>query len=224
MNKVLVIACHPDDEVLGCGGTISRFIHEGKAVRVLILTDCLAPRKTDAERAELRLATIEAGMVLGLTDIVFADIGFAEKKRFDELPFKEIILPIEKQIDEYKPDIVFTHHRGDLNTDHQIAFKATIAACRTFRPHRVSKILCYEVPSSTEQAPAFPEYSFQPNVFVDISNYLEQKIESLGCYTQELNQFPHPRSLENVSNVAKVWGSKCGTNAVEAFELVRELI
>ncbi|HDY87460.1 MAG TPA: hypothetical protein ENH82_05000, partial [bacterium] len=152
--NVLVIAAHPDDEVLGVGGTIARHADEGDSVYVVILAWGIASRY-EARLVSQQMESINnATKILGIKETIL--IGFGRRqKRFDELPFIDIIKPIEENIQRFKPDILYTHHRGDTNMDHQIAFRATINAARVISPYLVNKILCYETLSSTDQAPPF---------------------------------------------------------------------
>lgn len=219
--NALVIAAHPDDEVLGVGGTIAKYTNSGVDVYICILSEGATARYEDKMVTELKACASKASMILGAKKVYFEELP---DERLDLMPFIDVIKPIEKLISEIKPDIVFTHHRGDANTDHQIIFKATIAATRTLHGNSVKKILCYEVPSSTEQSPPFLEYAFIPNVFVDITETIDKKTEAMQAYPSEIGEWPHPRSIEALTVTAKHWGIKVGLDAVEAFMLVREVI
>lgn len=219
--KVLIIAAHPDDEVLGCGGTIAKYANGKADICICILTEGATARYGENMVSELKESALKAFKILGVKEMQF--FGLPDE-RLDQIPFIDVIKPIEKLIKKIEPEIVFTHHRGDSNTDHQIVFKATIAATRTLRKSSVNKILCYEVPSSTEQAPPFLEYAFQPNVFVDITDTLDKKMEAMSAYQSEIGEYPHPRSTEALTITAKHWGVKVGLKAAEAFMLVREII
>lgn len=221
--NILVIAAHPDDEILGVGGAIARHVDEGDSVYVVILAWGVASRYEAEFINRQRDNALQASKILGVKETVFVGLGGADK-RFDELPFLDIIKPIEENIMKYKPDILYTHHRGDSNTDHQILFKATMSAARVISPYLVNKILCYETLSSTDQAPPFLEYVFTPNVFINIEKYLEKKLEAMKCYKFEIKEYPHPRSLESIEFQAKIWGHKASCKAAEAFMLVREII
>ncbi len=220
--KVLVIAADPDDEVLGVGGTIVRHKEVGDIVEVLFLGDGIASRYGEDKINLLRGCAEKAKDILGIDRITFAGLGSPDK-RFDEIPFGEVIKVIEGYIAKQEPDRIYTHHKGDANTDHQIAFKATIAAARTLKRFIVKDILSYQVPSSTEQGPPFPEYTFMPNHFVDITHTLDRKIEALSVYTSEIDEFPYPRSLEGLRITAGYWGMKIGVKAAEAFVVVRQI-
>jgi len=221
--NILVIAAHPDDEVLGVGGTIARHVDEGDNVFSSILAYGVASRYDESMVEKQKKKALAAAHILGIKETVFFGLGGAEI-RFDELSFRDVIKPIEECISRFKPDIIYTHHRGDSNTDHQVTFKATVSAARTINPFVVKKFLCYETLSSTDQAPPFVEYAFLPNVFINVEKYIEKKLEAMKCYDIELREYPHPRSLESIKFQAKVWGHKAACNAAEAFVLVREII
>jgi len=219
-KRILVIAAHPDDEVLGVGGTIAKYARMGNDIFICILAEGATARYEGKMITQLEEYASQASEILGVKEIYFERLP---DERLDQIPFIDVIKPIERRISEIKPDIIFTHHRGDANTDHQIVFKATIAATRTLRGDTIKKILCYEVPSSTEQSPPFLEYAFTPNVFVDISNSLAKKLEAMRAYQSEVGEYPHPRSIEALTVTARHWGVKVGLEAAEAFMLVREI-
>ncbi len=222
--RVLCVAAHPDDEVMGAAGTLSLHAEAGGEVAILVLSEGEAEKLPGAPRCEDRRAcTRAAADVVGASEVIFADLP---DQRFDAVPFIDVIKPIEAAVRELSPHIVYTLHRGDANTDHQVAFKATYAACRAMSAmaRSVRKILCYEAPSSTEQAPAFPEYQFLPNVYVDILPTWEKKLQALQCYPTELCEWPHPRSLPYFDALSIKRGAEGGFSRAEAFALVRESI
>jgi N-acetylglucosamine malate deacetylase 1 len=221
-RRVLVIGAHPDDEVLGAGGTIARHVQEGDEVCVLILTDGVTSHHN--ETALQKAAARSACRALGTTDVRFVDLP---DQRLDGLPLLEVIRPISAVIKDLRPDVVYTHHRGDANQDHRTAFAATLVATRPFGDNPVQRLLCYEVASSTEWGPPFAEWAFLPTVYVDISQTLETKIRAFEAYrdtfVSEVRVFPHPRSPEGVRVYALHHGIAAGMRAAEAFVLVREL-
>jgi LmbE family N-acetylglucosaminyl deacetylase len=225
MNTILAIAAHPDDEVLGSGGTMARFTLEGNDVYTLILGEGITSRdkkrmrvKRGGEIVELRKQAENANKILGVKKVY--TFGFPDN-RFDTVPLLDIIKTIEEIKEALKPDIVFTHHYGDLNIDHQITFKAVMAACRPTKDESVKEIYSFEIPSSTEwNAPSSLTY-FMPDYFVDVSKSLKVKINALKEYETELRDFPHPRSLKAVELNAKLWGVKMGFEAAEAFKTIR---
>ncbi len=222
MNKILVIAAHPDDEVLGCGGIISRLNKEGYDTYTLILGEGITSRD-DKRSKEKRCRGItnlkeyakKANAILEIKKVFFHD--FPDNK-FDTVSFLDIVKVIEKIKNKIKPDIVFTHYEKDLNIDHQITYKAVITATRPLIEETVKEIYSFEIPSSTEWS--YP-LSFSPDMFFDISETINIKIKALEKYKTELKKYPHPRSLEGVKLIAKLWGMKVGLNYAEAFKCVR---
>ncbi len=221
-QRVLVVSAHPDDETYGAGGTIQRHVRLGDIVSVLFLTDgvgarhgVVAPQKEAAHRA---------CAILGVEDVRFAD---KPDQRLDALPLLDVILPISETIKELRPEIVYTHHRGDVNQDHRTVFAATLVAVRPVGDNPVKEVLSYEVASSTEWAPPAGDSAFLPNVFVEISETLEGKLRALESYRDtfapEVKPFPHPRSPESVRIQAQKRGVGVGMDAAEAFVLIRRL-
>jgi LmbE family N-acetylglucosaminyl deacetylase len=226
-KRVLVVAAHPDDEVLGCGGTIAKLAREGNDYYTLILGEGITSRdekrdrtKRENEIAALRKHTKDANKILGVKKVY--TYAFPDN-RFDTVPLLEIIKAIDNIKRSVKPDIVFTHHYGDLNIDHQITFKAVMTAFRPIKDESVKEIYSFEIPSSTEwNGPSSLTY-FMPDYFVDINKSLEIKTNALKEYKTELREFPHPRSLEAVEINAKQWGRKMGIEAAEAFKTIRRI-
>jgi N-acetylglucosamine malate deacetylase 1 len=227
-EKILVIAAHPDDEVLGCGGTIAKLAKEGNKIFCLFLGQGKSSRHSvdnnDAmvkkEQSDLKSEAQKSAKVLGISKIIFEDFP---DQQYDSVPLINIIKKIEKVKNEIKPSTVFTHHFGDLNLDHQITFRAVLTACRPVQGETAKKIYSFEVASSTEWA--FPKRKnyFVPNVFEDISETISQKIKAMACYKSELKNYPHPRSLKAVKIIAQRWGTVVSRNFVEAFELIRQV-
>lgn len=226
MKKVLVIAAHPDDEVLGCGGTMARLAAEGAEVHVAILANGLTSRPDfDATQAAAALKVHHdraerAGRLLGAASVQV--LGFPDQK-MDTLPLLDITQAIEREIERLQPDTVFTQHGGDLNMDHVITYRATLTATRPMAGRSVRRVYAYEVASSTEWAFQRFEPRFHPCVFFDIASMLEKKIAAMQVYESEMRAFPHPRSPEALRVIALRWGSVVGVQAAEAFELVREI-
>ncbi len=226
MKKILVIAAHPDDEVLGCGGTIARLVAEGAEVQVLILASGLTSRADFPEaEAAARLekhydCAQRAGQFLGASQVHL--LGLPDQ-RLDTIPLLEITHALERQLAAFQPDTVFTQHGGDLNYDHVITFRATLTATRPQAGHCVKRVYAYEVASSTEWAFQCFSPVFRPDTFFDISSTLEKKIAAMQIYESETRPFPHPRSPEALRSIARRWGSTVGVHAAEAFDLVREM-
>lgn len=218
--KILVLCAHMDDEVLGAGGTLAKHVDAGDNVRVAILSDRAYGHKFDAKiNAQERKATLAAAKVLGVQETVF--IGKKKDELMDER-LLDLIVPLEEQVLEFKPDVAYIHHRGDSNQDHRAMFQASMIACRVISSHKVKRVLCYEVPSSTDMAPPFPEFAFLPTYYVDIERTLSRKLAAMKAYERELRDFPHPRSLAGLDTCAKKRGMEVGFKAAEAFVQVRD--
>jgi len=223
--NTLVIAAHPDDEALGCGGAIARWTDEGHTVHVAFLTDGIGARGDAQEKAqaallERRSATNQALQILGVSDVHFDDLP---DNALDSVPLLAVTQRVEALIDRYQPHTVVTHHAGDLNVDHRIVHQAVMTACRPQAGHPVRRILCFEVPSSTEWQPPASGAPFEPNLFVDISATLGRKLDALRAYAMEMREWPHPRSIEGVEHLARWRGATVGVPAAEAFMLARQI-
>jgi len=224
--KILIVAAHPDDEILGMGGTILKHAQDGCEIKIIYLATGITSRKrysenklvqnedTNSEILSLQNDAIKASKLLGVKKTSFYEFPDNE---MDSVPLLKIVKVIEKEIKNHKPDIVYTNHFGDLNIDHRTTFNATLTACR---PHnsKIKQILSFEVLSSTEWN--YPQ-KFNPNCFENIETQLKQKIKAMAQFKTEIRKFPHPRSEENISNNAKKWGSVSGQKAAEAFEIIR---
>ncbi len=224
--KMLIIAAHPDDEVLGCGGTISRLTHDGHGVYIAILGEGITSRYQQRGEADYTLVEAlknrchQVANILGAKDVFLHNLP---DNRFDTVPLLDVVKIIEGLLDKLEPDVIYTHHRGDLNNDHLITHRAVLTATRPFPGQPVREIYAFEVASSTEWAFQQFEPDFRPNVFIDISDTLEIKIQALARYESELRTFPHPRSPEAIQATARRWGSAVGYKAAEAFELIRAI-
>lgn len=224
--NVLIVAAHPDDEVLGCGGTMARYAAEGNDIHILILGEGVTSRyKNPADAPSEELAQLHeqaqtVGSFLGAKSVAMG--GFPDN-RFDTVALLDIVKMIEDKIAEIKPSIVCTQHGGDLNIDHEYTFRAVMTATRPLEGSSVKRVYAYEVPSSTEWS--FQKFAptFKPNSFVDINTTLEKKVEAMAMYENETRTFPHPRSPEALRAHAHYWGSVAGLKAAEAFELIREI-
>jgi len=221
-NKILVIAAHPDDEILGCAGTIGKLIKSGYEAFAVVLGEGITSRDEKRERKQkepeikaLKKQTEKANNIIGVKKIYCFDFP---DNRFDTVPLLDIVKTIEKLKNELKPNIIFTHYEHDINVDHRITYKAVLTATRPISGEVVKEIYAFEVPSSTEWK--FP-LSFLPNLFYDITDTIEIKLNALSEYNSELRQYPHPRSLEGVKLNAQYWGLKIGVNYAEAFQTVR---
>lgn len=223
--NILVVAAHPDDEVLGCGGTMARHAAAGDTVHVLFLADGETSRPPAAETASAvagrEQAAQAAAAVLGAQAPRFAGLP---DNRLDTVALLDVVQRVEAVVAETRPDTVYTHHSGDLNVDHRIAHQAVLTACRPLPGSPVTALYAFEVASSTEWASPRPEQAFLPTRFVDISGFLEVKLKALECYGEEMRPFPHARSLEGIEAQARLRGVGAGMEAAEAFVVVRERI
>lgn len=231
--KILVIAAHPDDEILGMGGTILKHRKKGNDVRVIFLATGITSRRTtkyknstkyetnenetkimNNEIKSLRKNATSALKLLKVNDVNFYDFPDNE---MDSVSLLRVVKTIENEISKFKPDLVYTHHRNDLNIDHKICYNATLTACRPI--NNQIEIISFEVPSSTEWN--YPVI-FNPNNFVNISKELTSKINALKMYKNEIRKFPHTRSTKYLKINAEKWGSVSGYEAAEAFEIIRK--
>jgi LmbE family N-acetylglucosaminyl deacetylase len=227
-QSILVIAAHPDDEVLGCGGTIAKHAINGDLVHVLILAEGITSRHLARDRlsaadelSSLTKAAKKAGEVLGVASNCFHSFP---DNRMDSVDLLDIVKIIEDNINQYRPGIIYTHHAGDVNIDHQRIHNATAAACRPLPGCFVQTVLFFEVASSTEwQFPASAP-GFIPNWFVDISSTLERKIMALTAYNSEMRPWPHARSIKALEHLARWRGATIGTEAAEAFMMGRNIL
>ena len=223
MEKILVVAAHPDDELLGLGGTIRRLSNEGKEINALILAEGITSRAETRDGADvnelkkLRKDACKAAKIIGYRSIDF--YGFPDN-RMDEVDLLDIIKVVSKYIEKFQPDTVFTHHHGDLNIDHRRTCEAVLTACRPVGDYRVKRIYAFETPSSTEWNYIYNE-PFTPNVFIDITDTIDVKIRGMSCYRSESANYPHPRSEETLRSLGKLRGSSVGFELAEAFELLR---
>jgi N-acetylglucosamine malate deacetylase 1 len=226
--NVLVVAAHPDDEVLGCAGTIARHASSGDDVHVLIVAEGATSRDDarDAgaraeELASLQHAATAASRVLGTKPPVFG--GFPDN-RLDEVALLDVVKLIESHVAAAQPRVVYTHHGGDLNIDHEIVHRAVLTATRPTPETMVREVYAFETPSSTHWGSASLSAPFAPTRVVDIGAQLDAKRAALECYAAELRAFPHARSIEAVLALAQVRGSTAGVAAAEAFEVLRQLV
>ena len=223
MKKIaLVIAAHPDDEILGCGATLAKMARTGYSVHSVIVSEGITSRKSKDSKKQLldlRKANKKSSKIINFTSMQL--LNFPDNKLYS-VDFLRIVQTFESIINKIKPSIVFTHHSGDLNIDHQIVNKAVITATRPIEKCPVKKIFTFETPSSSEWR-FDEENTFVPNYFENIEKFIKYKINALKAYKSEMRKFPHPRSIENVKSIAKVRGSTVGFRFAEAFRIVRQI-
>ena len=221
-----MVAAHPDDEILGCGATAARLVQEGCEVYFAILGEGITSRHADRGGADATLLSLlheharAAGRKIGVKDVLLHKFP---DNRLDTIPLLDVIKIVEDLVEKLKPEIVYTHHGGDLNIDHGVIHRAVLTATRPVEGQPVREIYAFEVPSSTEWAFQRLEGAFRPNVFVDVAGTIEVKIAAMACYETEVRPFPHPRSPEALRAIATRWGSVAGCRSAEAFELVRSV-
>ena len=225
MKRVLVIAAHPDDEVLGVGGTVAKLTAQGVECHLLIVTDGSSAQYRDMDDLQAiidakKQETKGCAGILGFKSIYY---GEQPDMRLDMTPHIQINKVIERVIDVLQPDTVFTHFWGDVNLDHQNVYKSTLVAVRPVMGQVVKELYCYRVPSSTEWTPNKADTMFMPNYFVDIEKYAEQKYKAFACYSTELRDYPHPRSVQHLREIDKAAGLRVGKLAAEEFVLLRKL-
>lgn len=220
MSNILVIVAHPDDEAIGCGGTIAKHIAAGDIVNVVFMTNGVGSRNvTDADIQNRIMSANKSTDILEISSVTWFDLRDNE---MDSAPLLSVVQSIERVIDGFQPEIIYTHHIGDLNIDHQITHKAVMTACRPQPGFCVKEIYTFEVLSSTEwQTPGY--LPFIPNMFVDISEFYEKKVKALEVYKDEIRNFPHSRSMENIDSVSRYRGASIGVKRAEAFHVERVL-
>ena len=229
MNKrILVVAAHPDDEVLGVGGTIINHSKKGDIIHILIMAEGVTSRnpKRNVSSDKRKLSDLharcnEVSKLLGAEKLIMCNFP---DNRMDSIDLLDVVKEIEKEVEDFKPDIVYTHHAGDVNIDHVITHKAVVTACRSLPEKSVKTILFFETLSSTEWQMQTSDKSFMPNWYVDITDSLKQKQKALHLYKSEMRSFPHPRSYEAIECLATYRGSIIGAQRAEAFMLGRHII
>ena len=223
-KKVLVVAAHPDDEILGCGGTMALHVDKGNDVYVVFMADGVASRGDSKNLLgkinERKQSAIEACAIIGCKHPVF--LGFPDNQ-LDACSILDITQKLESVIDEINPEIVYTHHNKDLNVDHQLTHQAVITACRPQPDNTVSEIYSFETLSSTGWNSPTVENIFIPNVFVDITKMWKNKLLALSCYEGELREYPHARSYEGIEALSIYRGISVGIEYAEGFFLERKI-
>jgi len=220
-KTILIVAAHPDDEVLGCGGMISKYGSMGVDIHVIFMTNGSSSRKESNSQVIIkRKKSAEyAAKLLGINSITFCN--FPDNK-MDSIPLLKIVQKIEEIVKNIQPSIIYTHHIGDLNIDHQLTHKAVMTACRPKPEFCVKEIYSFEIPSSTEwQTPG--HLSFLPSVYLNITDEMDIKRNALESYFDEMYQPPHARSIENVVNLNALRGNSVGVIYAEAFMLIRSV-
>lgn len=219
--RSIVVAPHPDDEVLGVGGTLLRRQAEGASVAWVIVTSISEEHGWSSDSVSRRKREIER-----ISDF----FGFAEifplqypTARLDQVPMSELVASLSGVFRSFQPEEVFVPHRSDVHTDHRVVFDVVASCSKWFRYPTIKRVLSYETLSESDFQLS-PDASFRPNVFIDIEPYLNKKLEAMRTYESELGVAPFPRSLEAIQALATLRGAASGFNAAEAFELLRERV
>ena len=220
-KRILIIAAHPDDEVLGAGGAIAKHVDAGDEVYCLILGEGVTSRQGALKQgiAKLRHEAQAAAKILGFKEIVFS--SFPDNS-FDSVPLLKIIKEIEGHLAKIKPHIVYTHYENDLNVDHRRTFRAVMTICRPCNDFCPEEVYSFEVLSSTEWQSKLRK-NFNPNFYIDIKNTLDRKKKALKKYKSEIRQYPHSRSVKGVEVLARYRGLEAGLEFAEAFHLVKKI-
>lgn len=230
LNKqtILIIAAHPDDEILGCGATMARLAEEGHDIHILILAEGLTSRQKIRDRSskmeelsDLGGEARKAAQIIGAKSIELLDFP---DNRLDSIDLLDIVKVLEEKIESVKPQCIFTHFYNDLNIDHKITNQAVVTATRPFPSQTVKTVFFFEVLSSTEWEYSVPNY-FKPNIHFGLTlGQVEKKLKAMRCYEKEIRNFPHPRSIEAIEVLLKWRGSNVGTEFAEGFQIGRALL
>lgn len=227
-KKIMVVVAHPDDEILGVGASINKLFDLGALIKVVILGEGITSRGEtrdlnmfDQQLRNHKKNILEAKAFLKYQELALYNLP---DNRFDTIPLLDIIKIIEKEKEEFKPEVIFTHHLGDVNIDHQKTFEAVNVATRPLESEFVKAIICFETLSGTEWIPSNDPRKFNPNFYLEIKNKnLQSKIDAMNSYEYEKRKFPHPRSEEGIKTRAKMWGITIGKKYAEAFQIIRIL-
>lgn len=226
-QTVLAVVAHPDDEIIGLGGTLHKHVKQGDSVAVLILGDGKSSRgglqyaPLSQEMQSLSLAETQKALKTMGISVLFKES--LPDNRFDSMPLLDVVKKVSQYMGKVQPDIVYTHHFGDLNVDHRITSEAAITSARPIENSCVKEIRMFETLSSTEMAGFELKNLFLPNLFINIQEELPIKINAMSCYVSELREFPHPRSLKAIEYNAYMWGAKNNMHAAEAFHIFRSI-
>lgn len=229
-KRIMIVVAHPDDELLGLGATMHKLIQNNNVItRVVILGEGIAARTEHNNCDEIKdiLAKHHSNIDNARKIIGYGSVstyGFSDN-RFDHHDLLDIIKVVEKEKERFKPDVIFTHHGGDLNVDHQQTFKAVMTACRPMEDECVKTIITFETPSATEWQANIPGVQFMPNLFIEINKEdLQAKIVALKAYEFEIRKYPHPRSENALEFLASTHGYMVGIKYAEAFQIIRTII
>lgn len=219
MSTVLVVAAHPDDEVLGAGATLARHVDSGDDVHAIVVSEGASSRYPTEAESELARAAQRSAEIIGFSSLRL--LGLPDQ-RLDALPLIEVVQTLEPMIADLRPSTIYTHSTSDVNVDHGVVARAVWTSCRPYAAPWLSSIYAFETPSSTEwSAPG--DTRFDPTLFVDVDAHLQRKLDAMACYEQELRDYPHPRSLRALRERSAYWGSHVGLANAEPFEVLRRI-
>ena len=221
----MLVAAHPDDELLGSAGTLLFYKKRGYNIKIIFLSDGESSRNISENKKKILIKKRKSqakkiSKLCKFTEPVFAEFP---DNRLDTIPMLTIVKFVENEIKKFKPTIIITHNENDLNIDHKLTFEAVVTATRPSTKTFVKSIYCFETPSSTENNFSKIKVNFNPNLFFDISKFIDQKIKLLKIYKDEIKSYPHSRSLEGIKVLAKYRGTQIGVKYAEAFYILREL-
>ena len=217
-TNILVVAPHPDDEILGCGGTIKKMISQNKKVCVLIISRGKKGMFSEERINNVRMEALKAHRILGITGTEFLDFPAPE---LDLISVSELSFAISEVIAKVRPDTIFLPHRGDLHHDHKAVFNAGLVSARPQKFGFVKRLFSYETLSETDWAAPFGDDVFIPDFYVNITEVFNAKLEAMKCYKSQLKDFPNPRSLKAIEALANLRGSTVGFEYAEAFMTIR---
>ena len=218
--NVLVVAAHPDDEILGVGGTIATHVDRGDSVTAVIMCEGVSVRYGEERQETVAEQSKQAASILGVTNLIVKQLP---DQRLDTLPISQVAGEVEEVVRSHQPEVVYTHFGGDLNRDHRIVAEAVLIATRPYAAPMIREVLMFETPSATEWGSSHLLPAFDPTVVVDISAAIDRKIQAFLCYCAEVVDYPHPRSPEALRARAQYWGSQYNRPMAEAFTVVRSL-
>jgi len=226
-TRLLVVAAHPDDEVLGCGGTLAKAITHGAQVAVLFLGEGVSVRfpygEYDSDEFKKQSAVRIEGAKMALEFLGIKDVTFNLDRKccqFDTYPLTTLVKEVQSHIERFKPTILFTHNNAEVNIDHGITYKAVENACRPTCPYVPKEIYTFEIVCSGSWS---FDSNFKPNVYVDISKFWDKKLKAWHCYQGEARPFPFPRSDTGLEALARYRGMACGVEKAEGFRLIRRV-
>jgi len=220
VTRIAVIGAHPDDEILGAGGTLARHVRAGDEVHAIVVADGASSRYPDQMMATLEKDARRAAETIGFASLRLQALP---DQRLDTVPYIELTQLIEAVLDDIRPHVVYTHFPSDVNADHGIVARAVRTACRPYSRPQLNRFAVFETPSSTEWAWPVSDSVLNPNHFVDVTETLDIKIAAMECYESELRDYPHPRSSRALRERAAYWGSLVGRRAAEPFRILRDV-